>query len=41
MINFAVPGDQLEAETEKLAGKLMSKSPRVLRATKQAVRSND
>ena len=39
MINFAVPGDQLEAETEKLAGKLMSKSPRVLRATKQAVRN--
>ena len=39
MINFAVPGDQLESETEKLAGKLMSKSPRVLRATKQAVRN--
>jgi len=39
MINFAVPSDQLEAEVEKLAEKLMSKSPRVLRATKQAVRN--
>ena len=39
MINFAVPGKDLEAEVEKLAEKLMAKSPRVLRATKQAVRN--
>ena len=38
MINFAVPDDELEAETVKLARKLMKKSPAVLRATKQAVR---
>ena len=39
MINFAVPSENLEAEVEKLAEKLMAKSPRVLRATKQAVRN--
>lgn len=39
MINFAVPGDQLEARVEDLAKRLMAKSPRVLRATKQAVRN--
>ncbi len=38
MVNFAVPDDDLEAETVKLAEKLMKKSPAVLRATKQAVR---
>ena len=38
MINYAVPEDELEAETVKLAEKLMKKSPAVLRATKQAVR---
>ena len=38
MANIAVPKSQLIAETEKLAHKLMSKSPAVLRATKQAMR---
>ncbi len=38
MVNYAVPDEELEAETVKLAGKLMQKSPAVLRATKQAVR---
>ncbi|MDE0059792.1 MAG: p-hydroxycinnamoyl CoA hydratase/lyase [Defluviicoccus sp.] len=38
MVNYAVPEDELEAETVKLAEKLMKKSPAVLRATKQAVR---
>ena len=38
MVNYAVPDDELEAETVKLAEKLMKKSPAVLRATKQAVR---
>ncbi len=38
MVNYAVPDDELEAETVKLADKLMRKSPAVLRATKQAVR---
>ncbi len=38
MVNYAVPDDDLEAETVKLAEKLMRKSPAVLRATKQAVR---
>ncbi len=38
MINYAVPDDDLEAETVKLAERLMKKSPAVLRATKQAVR---
>ena len=38
MINFAVPGDKLREETIKLAGKLMAKSPAVLRATKQAIK---
>ncbi len=37
-INLAVPHDKLIAETENLARKLMLKSPRVLRATKQAIR---
>jgi trans-feruloyl-CoA hydratase/vanillin synthase len=36
--NIAVPRGQLEAEVNKLAEKLMAKSPAVLRATKQAVR---
>src|SRR5258707_1002586 len=36
--NKAVPRDQLEAETTKLAQKLMTKSPAALRATKQAIR---
>ena len=38
MVNHAVPLADLEAETIKLAEKLMAKSPAVLRATKQAVR---
>ncbi|MEK9647423.1 MAG: enoyl-CoA hydratase-related protein, partial [Alphaproteobacteria bacterium] len=38
LINFSVPEDQLEAKVTELAKKLMAKSPRVLRATKQAVR---
>lgn len=38
MANIAVPKDKLIAETEKLAQKLMLKSPAVLRATKQAIR---
>lgn len=37
-INRAVPRKDLEKETEELARKLMLKSPRVLRATKQAIR---
>jgi len=37
-INVAVPHEKLIAETENLARKLMLKSPRVLRATKQAIR---
>jgi trans-feruloyl-CoA hydratase/vanillin synthase len=36
--NVAVPRAKLVEETEKLAKKLMLKSPRVLRATKQAIR---
>lgn len=38
MANIAVPKEKLVAETEKLAQKLILKSPAVLRATKQAVR---
>ncbi|MGE0627385.1 MAG: p-hydroxycinnamoyl CoA hydratase/lyase [Hyphomicrobiaceae bacterium] len=37
-INKAVPKDQVVAYTEELARKLIAKSPRVLRATKQAIR---
>lgn len=37
-INKAVPKDKLVEETELLAHKLMAKSPKVLRATKQAIR---
>jgi trans-feruloyl-CoA hydratase/vanillin synthase len=37
-INKAVPKDKLEDYTIELAQKLMAKSPRVLRATKQAIR---
>jgi trans-feruloyl-CoA hydratase/vanillin synthase len=36
LINYAVPADQLRAETVKLAKKLMEKNPWALRATKQA-----
>src|SRR5690606_6616738 len=39
LANVAVPSDRLEEETEKLAHKLMAKSPLVLRATKQAMRA--
>ena len=39
MVNFAVPPAELEAKVVELANKLMAKSPRVLRATKQAVRN--
>jgi trans-feruloyl-CoA hydratase/vanillin synthase len=38
MINYAVPGDKLEAAVTDLAERLMKKSPAVLRATKHAVR---
>lgn len=38
-INYSVPGDKLEADVETLAKRLMEKSPAVLRATKQAMRS--
>ncbi len=38
MINYAVPEQELEAATIELAGKLMQKSPNVLRATKHAIR---
>ena len=37
-INYAVPQEKLEGEVEKLAEKLMAKSPVVLRAVKQAMR---
>lgn len=37
-VNKSYSKDKLEEETEKLAHKLMAKSPAVLRATKQAVR---
>lgn len=39
MVNFAVPAGGLVAKVEDLAARLMAKSPRVLRATKQAVRN--
>ncbi len=39
LINFAVPKARLKEETMALAQKLMTKSPAVLRATKQAIRS--
>jgi trans-feruloyl-CoA hydratase/vanillin synthase len=38
MINYAVPLEKLPAATTELAEKLMTKSPAVLRATKQAIR---
>jgi trans-feruloyl-CoA hydratase/vanillin synthase len=38
LINFAHPKDQLRARTVNLAQRLMEKSPRVLRATKHALR---
>jgi trans-feruloyl-CoA hydratase/vanillin synthase len=38
LANFAVPKESLVAETEKLAHKIMTKSPAVFRATKQAMR---
>lgn len=38
MINFAVAPDQLKPRVEDLAKRLMEKSHRVLRATKQAIR---
>ena len=38
LVNFAYPQEQLEGEVIKLAEKLMKKSPRVLQATKQAMR---
>ncbi|MCK1513151.1 p-hydroxycinnamoyl CoA hydratase/lyase [Bradyrhizobium sp. 190] len=38
-VNFSVPQDKLEAEVDKLAQKLMAKSPAVLTATKQAMRA--
>ncbi len=39
LINYAVPKSRLRDETVALAHKLMAKSPAVLRATKQAIRS--
>jgi trans-feruloyl-CoA hydratase/vanillin synthase len=39
LINFAVPKEQLRAKTIEMAQKLMAKSPRVLRATKHAMRN--
>jgi feruloyl-CoA hydratase/lyase len=39
LINFAVPKADLRAKTIELAEKLMKKSPRVLRATKHAMRA--
>ena len=39
MVNFAVLSAELKVKVEELAYKLMAKSPRVLRATKQAVRN--
>ncbi len=38
LINYAVPKARLKKEVTKLAERLMAKSPRVLRATKQAIR---
>jgi trans-feruloyl-CoA hydratase/vanillin synthase len=38
VVNFAYPQERLHAEVEKLAKKLMSKSPAALRGTKQAIR---
>jgi feruloyl-CoA hydratase/lyase len=38
LINFAVPPEQVTLKTIDLAQRLMTKSPNVLRATKQAVR---
>lgn len=39
LVNFAVPKARLREETIALAQQLMAKSPAVLRATKQAIRS--
>jgi trans-feruloyl-CoA hydratase/vanillin synthase len=39
LVNYAVPKSRLRKETVALAHKLMAKSPAVLRATKQAIRS--
>jgi trans-feruloyl-CoA hydratase/vanillin synthase len=38
LINFAYPAEQLRAKTTALATRLMEKSPKVLRATKHALR---
>ena len=38
LVNFAVPEKELEKKVEDLAERLMAKSPRVLRATKHAIR---
>jgi trans-feruloyl-CoA hydratase/vanillin synthase len=38
MVNYAVPLEKLKDATTELAEKLMTKSPAVLRATKQAIR---
>jgi trans-feruloyl-CoA hydratase/vanillin synthase len=38
MVNYAVPEEELDDAVTKLAEKLMSKSPNVLRATKHAIR---
>jgi trans-feruloyl-CoA hydratase/vanillin synthase len=39
LINYTVPKDKLEADIDRLAKRLMEKSPAVLRATKQAMRA--
>lgn len=38
LVNLAVPQKRLKAEVAKLAGKLMTKSPRALRGAKQVIR---
>ncbi len=38
IVNFSVPKTRLKAEVTKLAEKLMSKSPKALRASKQVIR---
>jgi trans-feruloyl-CoA hydratase/vanillin synthase len=39
LVNFAVPGDRLRAETMKLAEKLLKLNPGVVRSTKEAMRA--
>jgi trans-feruloyl-CoA hydratase/vanillin synthase len=39
LVNFAVPPERVREKVSELARKLMAKSPRALRATKQAIRN--